>query len=80
MLPESGFRQLTEFRIFNNRLAGALPDGGMRAMQAVTYFSTSKNSFAGTLPESGFRKVTEFRINFNRFAGMLSDRGMRAIA
>eukprot|EP00971_Amphidinium_carterae_P123256 2440495-Amphidinium_carterae.1 len=62
-----------------NSFAGSLPDGGMRAMQAVTYFSITENSFAGTLPKSGFREVIDFSIHTNRFAGALPDGGMRAM-
>eukprot|EP00971_Amphidinium_carterae_P276354 5483933-Amphidinium_carterae.1 len=79
MLPKSGFRKVTDFRIHTNRFAGALPDGGMRAMQAVTFFAISENSFTGMLVESGFGKVTAFYIYQNRFAGALPDGGMRAM-
>eukprot|EP00971_Amphidinium_carterae_P203955 4047440-Amphidinium_carterae.1 len=33
-----------------------LPDGGMRAMLAVSAFHISQNSFTGLLPESGLRE------------------------
>eukprot|EP00971_Amphidinium_carterae_P166121 3292724-Amphidinium_carterae.1 len=79
MLPESGLREVTEFHINTNRFAGALPDEGMRAMQAVSIFGTALNSFTGMLPESGFRKVTDFRIFSNHFAGALPDGRMRAM-
>eukprot|EP00971_Amphidinium_carterae_P170746 3383970-Amphidinium_carterae.1 len=79
MLPESGFREVTDFRILSNRFAGALPDGGMRAMQAVMHFDIGKNSFTGMLPESGFGKVTGFYIYQNRFVGALPGGGMRAM-
>eukprot|EP00971_Amphidinium_carterae_P004405 88210-Amphidinium_carterae.1 len=58
---------------------GTLPNGGMRAMLAVTYFDISENSFMGRFPESRLRKVTEFGIHKNRFAGALPDGGMRAM-
>eukprot|EP00971_Amphidinium_carterae_P010411 205516-Amphidinium_carterae.1 len=66
------------FYIDKNRFTGALPDGGMRAMQAVTTFRNNKNRFTGMLPESGIlRKVTDFCIYINHFTGALPDGGMR---
>eukprot|EP00971_Amphidinium_carterae_P203618 4041222-Amphidinium_carterae.1 len=79
MVPESGLREVANFHIYKNRFAGALPDGGMRAMLAVTLFSIGENSFTGRLPESGLREVTNFLIHTNRFAGALPDGGMRAM-
>eukprot|EP00971_Amphidinium_carterae_P116147 2301096-Amphidinium_carterae.1 len=81
MLPESGIlRKATKFCIYENRFAGTLPDGGLRVMKAVTYFSIEKNSFAGMLPASGIlRKVTGFYIYENRFAGTLPHRGTRCL-
>eukprot|EP00971_Amphidinium_carterae_P000258 5473-Amphidinium_carterae.1 len=69
VFPRSGLVQVTK----------ELPDGGMRAMLAVTNFDISENSFTGMLPESGLREVTDFRIYENRFAGTLPDGGMRAM-
>eukprot|EP00971_Amphidinium_carterae_P137385 2722499-Amphidinium_carterae.1 len=33
----------------DNKIAGTLPDAGMRALAAVNYFDISRNSVTGTL-------------------------------
>eukprot|EP00971_Amphidinium_carterae_P069174 1369133-Amphidinium_carterae.1 len=43
---------------------------------AVTYFSCSENSLAGTLPGNGLRQVTRLATSYNRFAGVLPDGGI----
>eukprot|EP00971_Amphidinium_carterae_P316348 6287921-Amphidinium_carterae.1 len=75
MLPESSIlREVKNFRIYTNRFTGALPDGGMRAMLAVTCFLIALNSFTGTLPESGsLREVRQLYMYSNRLAGMLPE-------
>eukprot|EP00971_Amphidinium_carterae_P173976 3448553-Amphidinium_carterae.1 len=56
-----------------------LPDGGMRAMLAVSHFEINENHFTGMLPESGPRKVGRFHIYTNCFAGALPDGAMLAV-
>eukprot|EP00971_Amphidinium_carterae_P004560 91358-Amphidinium_carterae.1 len=60
VLPPSGDVQVTnevrKFGATHNSFAGALPDGGMRAMLAVSNFDISRNSFTGVLPESSLRE------------------------
>eukprot|EP00971_Amphidinium_carterae_P169913 3366605-Amphidinium_carterae.1 len=57
VLPRSGvvqvINEVQNLVAKENSFAGALPDGGMRAMRAVTTFSIGVNSFTGMLPESG---------------------------
>eukprot|EP00971_Amphidinium_carterae_P268839 5333408-Amphidinium_carterae.1 len=83
MLPESFLSNVTVFRISNNRFAGALPDGGMRGMLAMTYFEMETNRITGTLPDGGIRAmmaVTLFSVFENRLEGMLPSSGMTLVA
>eukprot|EP00971_Amphidinium_carterae_P038578 758316-Amphidinium_carterae.1 len=75
ILPESGLREVTGFDIYWNIFKGALPDGGLRAMLAVTYFDVSGNSFTG-MPDGGLRAMlalTYFDISENNFTGTLPE-------
>eukprot|EP00971_Amphidinium_carterae_P252778 5018573-Amphidinium_carterae.1 len=79
ILPESSLREVTGFYVYCNHFAGALPDGGMRAMQAVIQFQIQKNVFTGALSNVAFRAMTDFEVDRNRFTGSLPDRGMWAM-
>eukprot|EP00971_Amphidinium_carterae_P147991 2933493-Amphidinium_carterae.1 len=55
MLPQRGLREVTDFRIHENRFVGALEDGGMRAivgLQTLKVMAINGNFFAGTVAES----------------------------
>eukprot|EP00971_Amphidinium_carterae_P040048 786091-Amphidinium_carterae.1 len=48
VLPRSGFtEEVWNIDAKQNHFAGSLPEGSMRAMMTVTYFSIGQNSFTG---------------------------------
>eukprot|EP00971_Amphidinium_carterae_P314513 6251629-Amphidinium_carterae.1 len=62
-----------------SNLNGALPEGGIRWMSAVTQFAIRTNHFEGTLPGSGLRAmraVSRFLIYVNDFEGTLPEGGI----
>eukprot|EP00971_Amphidinium_carterae_P007758 153748-Amphidinium_carterae.1 len=52
VLPRSS-KEVQKFVLERNRLTGALPDGGLRAMLAMTAFNVNTNLLTGTLPDGG---------------------------
>eukprot|EP00971_Amphidinium_carterae_P133459 2643332-Amphidinium_carterae.1 len=48
-------RAVHAFNVYTNGFEGALPEGGVRSMGAVTDFAIHTNRFKGALPASGLQ-------------------------